>query len=108
MSVESQIKAAVASTGYPCEKGTYSGTATTYFVMMLDTDPANFADDAPRHERFSIMLHLVTPKTTNTVTLRKTIKTALFAAGFSYPSMVDASDEKETRLIFEFQATEAV
>ena len=108
MSVESNIKSALAFTGYPCYRNVYTGTDTTYFVIMADTDPVNFADNAPRHERFSIMLHFVAPITFSDVTLRKQIKDALFAAGFTYPSTVNASDEKQTRIVYEFECLEAV
>ncbi|MEN6594696.1 MAG: hypothetical protein ABFC31_07125 [Clostridiaceae bacterium] len=103
MSVESDIIAAVSSIA-PCSANTYTGTATTYFVIYADTIPANFANDEPRSERFLIQLHFFCPITTDTTTVRKQIKDAISAAGFSYPSMVNGGDDKTVRLIFEFEA----
>ena len=108
MSVEAKVKAAVAFTGYPFSRNTYTGTADTYFVLMTDTAPTNFADDAPRHERYSIMLHLVSPITFNEITVAGQIKAALFAAGFTYPSTTPAGDDKQNRLVFEFEYAEAI
>lgn len=108
MSVESKIIAAVAFSGYPCYRRIYTGTATTYFVMTIDSEPTDFADNAPRHERFSAMLHFVAPITFDDTTLRKQIKDALKAAGFTYPTAMDASDEKQLRVIYEFKIAEVV
>jgi len=108
MSVEAKVKAAVAFTGYTVYRNNPTGTESTYFVLMTDTDPTNFADDAPRHERYSIMLHLVSPITYNEIAIAKQIKAALFAAGFTWPGTVNAGDEKQNRLIFEFQYAEAI
>jgi len=114
MSVESRIISAIAFTGYPCESGKYTGTATTYFVMMVDFQPANFSNDTPGHQRCSITLHLVAPMTFDHTTVRKSIKDALFAAGFSYPTEIDASGARESdgvserRIIFEAEYIEVV
>lgn len=109
MSVESRILSAIAFTGYPCESGKYTGTATTYFVMMIDARPTDFVNNAPRRVRYSIMLHLVAPITFDHTAVRKAIKDALFNAGFSYPDEIDASGARESdgvaerRIIYEFE-----
>jgi hypothetical protein len=114
VSVASGIIAAVASTGYPVQQVSYDGTATTYFVLNMNAIPADFADDAPQHDRWLVQLHLFAPFSLNTTTICRQVRDALFAAGYSYPSQIDASentrasDGTEQHIVFEFEAVEAV
>ena len=108
MSVYSDIRTALAGFGYPVGTNVYTGTASTYFVITLNTLPANFADDEPQHIRNLIMLHLYAPHELNTVTMRKQIATALVGAGFTYPATTDASDETTQHIVFECEGTEGV
>ena len=97
MSVHSDIKAALAGLGYPVATNVYTGSAQTYFVITINTLPADFADDEPQHLRNLIMLHLYAPHELNTVTLRKQIATALVGADLPTPPN-DASDEQPSTL----------
>ena len=114
MSVASQIRAAVAGFGYPCEQISYDGPADTYFTFNMFTIPDDFGDDEPGAEVWSIQLHLFAPFTLDTTQLRRRIKTAIRVAGFTAPSMVDASekmrvaDGTEQHLVFEFEASTGV
>ena len=109
MSVASRIRAAVAEFGYPCEQISYDGTAETYFTFNMFSTPADFGDDEPGAEVWTIQLHLFAPFVLDTTALRKQIKAAIRAAGFTAPSMVDASevvrvaDGTEQHLVFEFE-----
>ncbi|MBQ8129996.1 MAG: hypothetical protein IJ175_07085 [Clostridia bacterium] len=114
MSLASEIRAAVAFTGLPCEQISYDGAEDTYFTFNMFSTPDDFGDDEPGAEVWSIQLHLFAPFTTDTTLLRRQIKTALRAAGFTAPSMVDASesvrvaDGTEQHLVFEFEASTGV
>lgn len=114
MSVASDIKTAITFTGYPMQQISYDGTAITYFVLNMNAIPDNFADDAPQHDRWLVQLHLFAPFTLNTTTICRQIRAALFAAGYTYPSQVDASettratDGTEQHVVFEFEAVEAI
>lgn len=44
--------------------------------------------------------------TANTVETRKAVKRALFAAGFGWPSMTDASDKLGQHYVFECESVE--
>lgn len=107
MSAYSDIRTALACYGYPVDTNVSTGEEETYFVITLNTLPADFADDSPQHLVNLVMLHLYAPHDLNTVTLRKQIAHSLEGAGFTYPSITDASDEKQ-HLVFECQGTEAV
>lgn len=106
MSVYSDIRTSLASFGHPIATNVYTGPASTYFVITLNTLPANYADDAPQHLRNLVMLHLYAPHELNTVTLRKQIATALVGAGLTYPATIDASDETTQHIVFECEGTE--
>lgn len=114
MSIASDIAAAVSFTGYPVHQVSYDGEATTYFTLNMNAFPANFADDAPQHDRWLAQLHLFAPFTLNTTTIRRQIRNALFEAGCTYPSLVDASentrstDGTEQHVVFEFEVPEGI
>ena len=114
MSVASDVAAAVAFTGYPVHQVSYDGEEATYFTLNMNAIPSDFADDAPQHDRWLIQLHLFAPFKLNTTTIRRQIRNALFAAGFTYPSLVDASesarssDGTEQHIVFEFDAAEGI
>ncbi len=114
MSIESQIITAMAGLSLPCAYDIYAGSASTYTTFNTNSIPSDFADDAPQHERWLIQLHLFAPFTTDTTTLRKQIKAAILAAGFTYPSQVDVGgkdpdeDGTERHIVFEFEAVEGV
>jgi len=102
MSVGSDLIAALASTTLPVELDNYAGTASSYITINYNTIPDLFASDAPQFERYLIQVHLTTLATTNVTTLITTIKNALVAAGYSYPSMINASENvSERHLVFE-------
>lgn len=102
MSIEASIKAAVASTGYPCAANIYTGSAETYFVFNYQVIPDNFADNEPQHERYLVQLHLYAPHTLNTATIRKTIR-GLIKSAFTAPSEMAASDELNQHYVYEFE-----
>ena len=108
MSIGDHIIAAVAFSGLPCAYEVYGGSATTFLTYNMNSVPTNFADDAPQHDRWLIQLHLFAQPTTDTTTLRNQIKAALFAAGFTYPSQVDATapDDPERHVVFDFETAE--
>ena len=102
MSVFSDIRTALAGYGYPVYTNNYTGPDSVYFVITLNTIPSDHADDEPQHLVDLLMLHLYAPNSLNTVSLRKQVAQSLMAAGFTYPSCNDVSDEKQ-HLVFECQ-----
>lgn len=109
-----RIRAALAFTGLPCQMDVYDGEEETYLTFNLDTQPDDFADDAPGHDRHLVQVHLFAPFTRNTTKLRKEIRAALFAAGCTYPDAIDASenvrsaDGTEQHVVFECEMATGV
>lgn len=108
MSVDAKIIGALSSLGYPPQADVYGGTATTYIVFSYNTAPVAFGDNAPTHERYMVTVHFLCPLTTDAVTIRQSIKTLLFAAGFTWPDEINLSDEDGQDYAFECEITEAV
>ncbi len=108
MSLESDIREAVAFTGLPCVKGEYTGTEKAYMVINYTTLPAHYSDDTPEFERQMVQLHLFCPVKQNTVALRAGVKRALHAAGYSFPTTEDSSDATGQHIVFEFEGLEAI
>jgi hypothetical protein len=108
VSIESKIKTALNSLGYKIYPGNYNGADETYFVFNHNTLPDDFGDNAPRHERALIQVHLFCPHGFNSVKTRKDAKLALLGAGFTYPNMTDASDKDGQHWVFETETAEGV
>lgn len=92
------IKSILDTFGYPAEFQDYDGAADTYFVFnYADDRGANYADDAPQEIQYSIQIHLFCPKSFNFLSLKTQVREALFAAGFSYPT-VQSNYESDTKI----------
>ena len=109
--VASSIRAALAGLNVPIVQINYAGTEQTYMTFNMISTPDDFADDEPGADVWSVQLHLFAPFTNDTTTLRKQIKAALVTAGFTAPTMTDASentrasDGTEQHIVFEFEAS---
>ena len=98
--------APVLPAGYEPDEGT--NITDTYIVMRYDSIPADFGDDEPAHEIFSLSVRLFCPSGTDSSAMRREIKEALVAAGFSWPAYTDASDKNGQHHIFECECAEVV
>ena len=107
MTINERIIAAL-NYGDPVKPNIYTGTADRYFTFNYNTIPDDFADDAPGHERYFIQVHFVCPLNYDSVSRRAEIKTKLFAAGFTWPNVTDATDEDGQHWIFECEYAEGV
>ena len=106
MSTAERLRAALAPLGLPCYQNEYTEHDPVYFVFNISTIPADYADDAPAHERHLIQLHLYAPKSLNTSNLQAQVKQALFGALFLYPSTENASDNDAQHLVFETETVQ--
>ena len=104
MSVNNKIKAALNGIA-PVQAGEYEPdqdrAVDTYIVINYNSNPADFGDDEPAHEVFSVQVHLYCPGGVNSLSMRREIKAALAGSGFSWPAYVDASDRDGQHHVFE-------
>lgn len=91
--IAEEIKSLLVPIGLPVAQTSYKGTADTYIIFNFTTIPSAFADDAPQYERYLIQIHLFAPLAQSTTALEREIKERVFAAGYTWPSRMDASDD---------------
>lgn len=83
------------------------GAVDTYIVFNYNSYPADFGDDAPGHEVYSVQVHLFCPSGVNSLSMRREIKAALAAAGFTWPAYINASGKDGQHHVFECQTAQA-
>ena len=70
----------------------YVGSALEYIVYNYSIIPAVYAERAPHAARYLVQVHLYSPREKSPTAAILAIDRALFAAGFTWPSVTDASD----------------
>jgi hypothetical protein len=92
MSINTIIRAAITPIVPECVPDQYTGTATEYCTFNYSELPDAFGDDSPHAIRYLVQLHYFLPTGVNPYTKKKQLKNALLNAGFTYPSVTNASD----------------
>ena len=108
MSVDAKIVAVLDPFGHDVDNSVSFTKDKTYFAFNYSVIPEDFADDAPQHERFLVQVHFFCPLNVNITKQKKNICHALFAAGFTWPEITDASDENGRHIVFECEIAEGV
>ena len=80
---------------------TYQGTALTYVTWNHWTIPEVYAEGLPAAARHRTQVHLFLPRGTDPAGYLLSIPTALYAAGFTWPGVTDASDAEGGHWVFE-------
>lgn len=106
--VNKKIRDALSPFGYPVSWGEHIGSEPQYYSFNYSTFGIDFADDAPNHERYLVQVHFYCPRTFDPEQLSEDTKHALFAAGFTWAEMTDASVEDGRHLVFECEIAEGV
>lgn len=112
MSVEARVKAALDVFGDPVEKSVLDAAAkqrpARYYTFSCNSLGDDFGDDAPGCERCLVSVHLFAPLGENCVRRVRETKGALFAAGFTWPQSVDATDQDGQHYVLECEGVDAV
>ncbi len=112
MSVEARVKAALNAFGDPVEKSLLDAAAKDhpprYYTFACSSFGDDYGDDEPGHERWLVSVHLFAPPGENVIRRARKTKRALFAAGFTWPEMVDASDQDGQHYVFECEAMDGI
>lgn len=72
----------------------YVGTAEEYVVWNYSIIPEIWADSTPHAARYLVQVHLYSPREKNPAEAILELDRALWAAGFTWPSVTNASDEE--------------
>ena len=91
--VGERIEAALSSLfGNAVFPDVYVGSAREYVVYNYSIIPAVYAESAPHAARYLVQVHYYSPREKNPTAAILAIDRALFNAGFTWPSVTDASD----------------
>lgn len=71
----------------------YVGSAVEYVVYNYSILTAVHAESAPQAARYLVQVHLYSPREKNPTEAILALDRALWEAGFTWPSLTDASDE---------------
>lgn len=91
----------------PLFPNVYTGDALSYLVYNYYTIPEIYAEGVSHATRYAVQLHLYLPHKTNPNSLKLSIIAACIDAGFTYPSMTNASDGDGQHYVFEFEYANA-
>lgn len=80
----------------------------TYFTYTVNTRGDAYADDDPTVEVYLCTAYLHCPLASNPTKIIRRAKRQLHDAGFTWPEKIDASDDKERRIVLEFADAEGV
>ena len=101
MSLNTVIRAAITPIVTECVPDQYGGTATEYCTFNYSEIPDAFGDESPGAIRYLVQLHYFLPTGTNPYAKKKQLKNALLSAGFTYPSVTNASDADGQHYVLE-------
>ena len=101
MSINSTIRAAVTPIVPECVPDRYTGTETEYCTFNYSEIPDAFGDESPHAIRYLVQLHYFLPAGANPYAKKKQLKNALLSAGFTYPSVTNASDADGQHYVLE-------
>lgn len=103
MSIDSAIRNAITPIIPIVKPNVYTGSETEYCVFNYTELPTLHGDNSPHAIRYLVQVHWFLPTGTNPNAKKKQIKNALMNAGFTYPSVINASDGDGQHFVFECQ-----
>lgn len=101
MTVNEVLRDAVQSIVPICDPDNYSGDSAEYCTFDYTEVPDSFGDDMPQAIRYLVSLHWHLPTGVNPIAKKRQIRKALLAAGFSAPTVTNASDADGKHYVFE-------
>ncbi len=95
------IETALASLSLPTDPDIYTGKAIEYLTYNYTSTADDYGDDRPQHEKYAVQVHYICPSSFDSIARRNRIKQLLFAADFTWPEVIPATDENEQHWVFE-------
>ena len=80
---------------------TYEGDCLEYVTWNAYTVPQVYAERLPAAARYPTQVHYFLPHGVNPTEKKLSIQRALFAQGFTWPSITNASDREGQHYVFE-------
>lgn len=103
-SIEKRLTDALTPLGWEIAVTVYRGSADRYIVIRHSDHPASHGDDRPGALRVLVYADIYCPLDFNPVATVNAVKRALFAAGCTYPTTEDASDDDCRHIVLECEA----
>ena len=100
MSLEATIRAALQPIVPVVEPEVYTGEQLEYIVFNYD-ELFFYAESTAKERRCLVQVHLFLPRKVNPLQKKRQIANALADAGFTYPTINDASDGDGQHYVFE-------
>lgn len=104
--IDERINTAVKTVVAECKPNIYKGTATEYCVYTYDELPTLHSESRPDVTRYLIQVNLYLPTGTNPNTKKHNLAEALYGAGFTYPSITNASDAAGQHYAFDCEGAD--
>ena len=101
MTINEAIKAAVEPVIPICVPGVYGGNAKEYCTFNYSEHPDMFGNDWPMCMKYLVQIHYFCETEKNPLNTKKQLRQALASSGFTYPSIIVASDDDGQHFVFE-------
>lgn len=84
-----------------CIQGTFSGEDPEYCEFSVSEQPLQYAGDQVFSVLYTVTINYYVDYGVSSAAKKRNLAAAIEAAGFDYPSIIDASDDYGQRYIFE-------
>ena len=101
MNVDAAAYAAISPVFSECAPNVYEGHALEYVVWNSYCLPQVYAERQPAAARYPVQVHYYLPHGKNPTQGKLALQAALFAQGFTWPSIIDASDSDGQHYVLE-------
>lgn len=108
MSIEERILQTVKPIVPEVRPDLYTGDSTEYCTYNLDELPEGHGDDRPRAVRCLVQVHYFLPLGRSPMKTRRALARALLGAGFTYPTVTNASDSDSQHWVLECEWVEGL
>lgn len=106
MTIDETLKSTLSQFVPELAPNQYTGNALEYVVWNYNLVPVIFADSTPDAARYFVQVHMYLPSGVNPIQKRIDICRAMHTAGFTYPSVTNASDKSGQHYVFECEYTD--
>lgn len=101
MTLNQRLTEALSGLGVPVVPNVYTGAESQYITFNYDEVPIQFAGNRPIYAKALIQVHLFCTLTYNSLAQRRKVVEAITDAGFTWPEVIDATDQETQHFIFE-------